>query len=255
MRYLFILFLLLGSFPAYSQSNTHKRLFILLGQSNMSGRAPIESVDTVALPLVKLLNANGKFEIAENPLNRYSNIRKDITMQKLGPGYTFAKVLSEQIKDTIYLVVNARGGTALERFMKNDSTGYYNKILIRVRQALREYPDMKPEAIIWHQGESNRTDYINYLAHLNKFVNDLRTDLETPDLLFIAGEIGRWNPDYLNIVKRIAVIPDSISHSGLVSSEGLTNIDEFHFNSASQRKLGKRYAMKYLEMLNTYGRK
>lgn len=44
------------------------------------------------------------------------------------------------------------------------------------------------------------------------------------------------------------MIPDSIPYAGLVSSEGLTNIDEFHFDTRSQRELGKRYAKKYLEL-------
>ena len=79
-------------------------------------------------------------------------------MQKLGPGYHFAKTLSEQLQDTIYLVVNARGGTALERFMKKDPAGYYKKTLSRIKQALCAYPDMKPEAIIWHQ--ENQTGMI-----------------------------------------------------------------------------------------------
>lgn len=82
-----LLLFLLVSFLTYAQQDTHKRLFILLGQSNMSGRAPIENADTAALPLVKLLDVDGRFEVARNPLNRFSNIRKGITMQKLGPGY------------------------------------------------------------------------------------------------------------------------------------------------------------------------
>ena len=55
-----LLLFLLVSFLTYAQQDTHKRLFILLGQSNMSGRAPIENADTAALPLVKLLDADGR---------------------------------------------------------------------------------------------------------------------------------------------------------------------------------------------------
>lgn len=100
-------------------------------------------------------------------------------------------------------MVNARGGTALERFMKNDTAGYYEKTLFRIKQALRERPDLKPATIIWHQGESNRDDYQSYLNHLNTLVADLRSDLGIPDLPFIAGEIGRWNPDYSHIVEKL----------------------------------------------------
>lgn len=250
MRYLYVVFFILASMSTYAQHAPSGHLFVLLGQSNMSGRAPLEASDTASLSKVMLLNAEGRFEVAKNPLNRFSNIRKETKVQRLGPGYSFAKELSRQLQDTIYLVVNARGGTALERFMKNDSTGYYDNIISRIKQAMQERPVAKLEAIIWHQGESNRDDYENYLIHLNKMVTDLRWDLGVPELPFIAGEIGRWNPDYIHIVKQIAQIPDSIPNAWLVSSEGLTNIDKYHFDAHSQRILGKRYAEKFMEIIN-----
>lgn len=228
--------------------SNEKKLFVLLGQSNMAGRAPIEKQDSLPLFMVKILTEKGGFEIAENPLNGYSNIRKKLSLQKLGPGYTFAKRLSEEYQDTIFLIVNARGGTALEKFMKNDSTGYYERTIFRIKQALKERPDLKLSAIIWHQGESNREYYKDYIQHLKTLVNDYRKDLNMPELPFIAGEIGRWNPTYINIARKIAMIPDSINNAYLVSSEGLGNIDEFHFDSKSQRILGNRYAEKYIEI-------
>lgn len=79
-------------------------------------------------------------------------------------------------------------------------------------------------------------------------IKDYRADLNLPDLPFIAGEMGRWNPTYTNIVKQIAMIPDSIDKAYLISSEGLGNIDEFHFDSNSQEILGNRYAEKYIEI-------
>lgn len=233
---------------AVSDIPNEKKLFILLGQSNMAGRASIEKQDSLPLFMVKILTDKGKFEIAKNPLNRYSNIRKKLALQKLGLGYTFAKRLSEEYQDTIFLIVNARGGTALEKFMRNDSTGYYEMTIFRIKQALKERPDLKLSAIIWHQGESNRVCYKDYLKHLRILVDDYRRDLNAPELPFIVGEIGRWNQTYVNIVKQIVMIPDSISNAYLVSSEGLENIDDFHFDSNSQRLLGNRYAEKYIEI-------
>ena len=91
------LFLLISSLVA-SQASAHKRLFILLGQSNMSGRAPIEDADMAVCPMVKLLNADGHFEVLRNPLNRFSNIRKDIAMQiaALNPTYMDKSDVSEE---------------------------------------------------------------------------------------------------------------------------------------------------------------
>ena len=166
----------------------------------------------------------------------------------MGPGYAFAKRLSEEYQDTIFIVVNARGGTSLERFMKNDSTGYYESTISRIKQALKKYPGLELGAIIWHQGESNREYYKDYVVHLRTLIKDYRTDLDVPDLPFIAGEIGRWNPTYTNIVKQITMIPDSIDNAYLISSEELGNVDEFHFDSNSQEILGNRFAEKYIEI-------
>lgn len=248
IRYCILLFLIAHT-TAISAGNP-KKLFILLGQFNMAGRASIELRDTVSLPMVQILNDQGCFDRAQNPLNRYSNIRKKISMQKLGPGYTFAQKVSTKLQDTIYLIVNARGGTPIERFMKNDSSGYYENTISRIMQAIKKYPELKPEAIIWHQGESNENDYANYISHLRTLIEDYRKDLNTPQLPLIAGEIGRWNPRMVHISQKIAMIPDSIHDAYLVTSRKLRHIDEFHFDSKSQRKLGKRYADKYLEIIN-----
>lgn len=248
MKIKYSIWLLFIAFSTEISAGNPKKLFILLGQSNMAGRAQIEQKDTASLSMVQIFNDQGCFERAKNPLNRYSNIRKELPMQKLGPGYTFAQRVSSKLQDTIFIIINARGGTAIERFMKNDSSGYYEKTILRIKQAMKENPDLKPEAIIWHQGESNQNDYVGYLSHLRKLIEDYRKDLNAPKLLLIAGEIGRWNPNLIHISRKIAAIPDSIPNAYLVTSQGLEHIDEFHFDSESQRELGKRFADKYIEI-------
>lgn len=222
-------------------------LFLLIGQSNMAGRATIETVDTTTLSSVFLLNDKGEFELAQNPLNQYSTVRKDLSSQRLGPGYTFARTVQSYYQDTVLLVVNARGGTALKSWLKGATDGYYEAAIERVRAAQQVSPNARLKAIIWHQGESNRDNYAHYLSQLRKMVSDFRRDLDVPDLPFIAGDIGQWNGDYTEIREKIAMIPDSIPNAWLVSSDDLKNIDEHHFDSRSQRKLGRRYALKYIE--------
>lgn len=236
-------------FSAVTPAANPQKLFILLGQSNMAGRAPIEQQDTISLPMVQILNDQGYFESAQNPLNRYSNIRKGLSMQKLGPGYTFAQKVSVKLQDTIYIIVNARGGTAIERFMKNDTSRYYEKTIFRIKQAMKRYPGLKPEAIVWHQGESNANDYADYVANLKTLIEDYRKDLNSPQLPLIVGEVGRWNPQLKSVSRKIALVPDSIPNAYLVTSQRLGHIDEFHFDSKSQRKLGRRFAERYFEII------
>ncbi|MDO5968767.1 sialate O-acetylesterase [Flavivirga aquimarina] len=231
--------------------NAQKKLFVFTGQSNMAGRAAIEEVDFKKIPNVYLLNNEGDFIPAHNPLNLHSNIKKETYRQRLGPVYSFAKAIHRAYpKDSILLIVNARGGTAIERFMKGDSTAYYKKTIDRIKHAQQKEPSATLEAIVWHQGESNRNNYQTYLPNLNKLIADYRADLNSPDLPFICGQLGFWNPEYEHIRNEISKIEATIPNAFLVSSDGLTNFDEHHFNSKSQRLLGLRYAKKYLEIKN-----
>ena len=99
-------------------------LYLLIGQSNMAGRAPFTEEEAKPLENCYLLNNEDKWEIAKNPLNRHSTIRKGLNAQKLNPGYSFTKVmLAENGETPIGLIVNAKGGSKIEEWAKEpDST-------------------------------------------------------------------------------------------------------------------------------------
>ena len=98
----------------------------------MAGRATLtpEVMDT--LQNVYLLNDKGNFEPAVNPLNRYSTVRKDLSMQRLGPAYGFAKEMARQTKRPVGLVVNARGGSSINSWLKGSKDGYYEEALFKL---------------------------------------------------------------------------------------------------------------------------
>jgi hypothetical protein len=227
-------------------------IFFLIGQSNMAGRAAIESQDTGVLEQVYVWNDEGAWERAANPLNIYSNIRKDAGMQKLGPGYYFAKTISQAYPEKeLGLVVNARGGTPIEEWQKSVANGYYHKSLERLKAALSQGGTLK--AILWHQGESNSHNPETYMTQLKQMVSDYRADLGLPELPFFAGQIGQWRSDYDALNAVLLTIPENISHAYIISSAGLVDIDTLHFNSQSQRTLGKRYAAKVMNALYAQG--
>lgn len=119
----------------------------------MAGRATLtpEVMDT--LQNVYLLNDKGNFEPAVNPLNRYSTVRKDLSMQRLGPAYGFAKEMTRKTKRPLGLVVNARGGSSINSWLKGSKDGYYEEALSRIRIAMKQGGVLK--AILWHQGEAD----------------------------------------------------------------------------------------------------
>lgn len=244
----FIFFATLG----YTLSCAHKsdpnkmHIFLLIGQSNMAGRAQIEAQDSTALPRVYLLNDKDKWEIAKNPLNKYSTIRKKLSMQRLGPGYSFAQRLSQIFpKWKIGLIVNARGGTGIMQWQKG--TPFYNDAVRRTKIAMRSG---KLEAIIWHQGEHDEGQADSYLPKLKQLISDLRADFGCDSLPFIAGQVGQFRQTGESINRVIAQLPKIVPFTDYASSEGLTDLgDKTHFNSESQRIFGKRYAEKVAAFL------
>lgn len=220
--------------PVYSGKKDDLHIYLLIGQSNMAGRAAYEPSEAGPLDGCYLLNAENQFEPATQPFNRYSTIRKGLGMQKMNPGYTFAKTLLSESKGvSIGLVVNAKGGTKIEQWGKG--TKFYQDAVSRAREA-QKVGVLK--GILWHQGESNEKASEGYLDKLAQLVNDLRADLEAPQLPFVAGQV--INVPAIN--DQIAKLPETVSHTSYVSSKDLKGKDRWHFDSESMRELGKRYA-------------
>lgn len=220
-------------------------IYLLIGQSNMAGRAEISATDSTELEGVFLFNDQAQWEPAKNPFNRYSTVRKEISMQRLGPGYGFAKALGEKTENRIGLVVNARGGSAIQSWQKGHSDGYFEEAMKRVKPALHS-GELK--AILWHQGESNSKDPENYTELFRQMVTDIRSELNMPELPFVVGQVGQWQAKNSEINTVISQLPDQISFTSLVTSDGLTpmkgDTNDPHFDTESQLLLGQRYAEK-----------
>lgn len=234
--------ILLGSLLAVSASGSDDRplhIYLLIGQSNMAGRAEIEEVDEAVLEDVFLLTPQGTWVPAGNPLNRYSSIGKRLSMQQLGPGYTFASSLAAQTPDAkIGLVVNARGGTRIEEWAPGSE--FYQEAVRRTREA---EGDGELKGILWHQGEGNSKDP-DYLDKVSTLIQGLRSEFDNQELPFIAGQVEGDRPVNLQIAK----LSDAVPHTAWVSSGGLTTFDGTHFDSASQREFGRRYAAEMLRL-------
>ena len=203
-------------------------LYVCIGQSNMAGRATLtpEVMDT--LQNVYLLNDKGNFEPAVNPLNRYSTVRKDLSMQRLGPAYGFAKEMTRKTKRPLGLVVNARGGSSINSWLKGSKDGYYEEALSRIRVAMKQGGVLK--AILWHQGEA---DCSNPEAYKQKLISQWNWTKRE------AGTVP-----FNQMIKKVSSF---IPYSDWVSSKGLgwyKDEKDPHFNTEAQLLLGKRYAEK-----------
>lgn len=218
-------------------------VFLLIGQSNMAGRAALEEGDEKPIANVLLLDDQGKWIPATNPLNRFATDRKVLSMQRISPGTGFAHEMSAKLPGkTIGLIANARGGTKIEQWGKGQN------LYVHTIERLARVKNLKIDGVLWHQGEGNRSDS-EYLERLTELITRLRADLKNPMLPFVAGEI--FGEAIVN--DQMAKLPGSVPGTGLAKANELTVFDNVHFDRKSQLTLGKRYATEMLRLLEAGG--
>ena len=170
----------------------------------------------------------------------------------MGPAYSFAKAITNKTGRPLGLVVNARGGSSINSWMKGAKDNYYDEALSRIRQAMK-FGTLK--AIIWHQGEADCSNPEAYKQKLISLVKDLREDLGMPNLPVVVGQISQWNwtkreagtVPFNQMIKKVSSYNP---YSDWVSSKGLgwyKDEKDPHFNTEAQLLLGKRYAKKILK--------
>ncbi len=240
----------LGEPPAVAGDHaapTGLEIYLLIGQSNMAGRADVPGDAEAVLDRCYLLNDKDEWEPAKNPLNRYSTIAKGETSQKLGPGYSFARKMLEQNKSIrIGLVVNACEQTTIDQWV--DKSDNIKEARRRTKIAAKSGTI---KGVLWQQGEDDKAAPEAYLAQLKSIIGDIRSKFDDPNLPFVAGQIK--DGEAINDV--IAKLPEEVHATGVVSSKGLTTTDKWHFNTESQLLLGERFAEQMIKLQQTAGEK
>ncbi|RBP38656.1 carbohydrate esterase-like sialic acid-specific acetylesterase [Roseimicrobium gellanilyticum] len=226
-------------------------LYLLIGQSNMAGRGVVEAVDKKPHERVVMFTKEQKWAPALDPLHF------DKPIAGVGLGSTFGRVMADANPGvTIGLVPCAVGGTPLERWQQDKDL--YKAALVRIKAAMK---DGTLKGILWHQGESDSGDLEKsktYATRLAAMVEAWRKDLDAPNVPFVAGELGDFlaetskdgKPVHWKLVnEQIAQIPTLVKNAAVVDSSGLKHKgDVVHFDSASLRELGKRYAKAMQEL-------
>lgn len=260
MKKLIYTLLILGfySIPSMGQSRNVKvnpneqfDLYLLMGQSNMAGRSIVEAQDTVTDPNVFMLNKSGEWVPAKSP------IHFDKPAAGTGLGLTFGKIMAAESRHKIGLVPCAVGGTNISRWMpgaydNSTNTHPYDDAIKRIKIAMQQG---KVKGILWHQGEGDGSlkRSIYYEQRFDSLMMNLQKDLgiDVQTTPVVVGELGRFfvmkRADAGRLNEILHTIAAKHRNMAIVSSEGLTHIgDSTHFDAASQRELGKRYAEKMI---------
>jgi len=222
-------------------------IYLMAGQSNMAGRGFVEEEDTMANPKILALNKNNEWVYAKEPLHYYEPGRTGLDC-----GLSFAKELSKKLGDqiTIGLVPCAIGGSSIEQWL-GDSTyrdvTLYSNFMAKAKMAAK-YGTIK--GLLWHQGESNTgiKSRIGYKEKLESFFAKVRYDLKQPELPIYMGSLGSYLTKYSfpftdEVNRDIKDLSETGKNMYLIKTSDFTCLkDTIHFDSRSQRLMGKRFA-------------
>jgi hypothetical protein len=244
-----------------SKKNFH--LFLLMGQSNMSGGVGLAAGDTKPVPhVLKMRYAKEGDEPKWAPGAHPLHPRRPNKKARFGPGLSFAEAyVADKPGVTVGLIPMAWGGRSIVQLGKGSEI---YRDAIRHTKAAMQVGTLK--SVLWHQGESDTVEQTKtdaYEKRLHRLIEDVRKDLGNSKLPFIVGNLAEFYgtgkdhkaPDRVARISKIKAIlrslPKKVPHNGFVESTGCTPAarPKVHFDRKSCVLLGKRYAEVYADMI------
>ena len=230
-------------------------LFLILGQSNSAGRDTNFDPTGADLPSsdVLLFTDGNSFETATQPLNRFSGVRNTNIDQGVNLGLEFGKAMNLDNGRQVYLVANSRGGSKVAEWREGRDSGYFENTIQRVKDA-EAACSCELTGILWHQGEGNvssdgtfTNSYFNSLVGL---IGEYRAELG--NVPFVVGQLFdvEKNDSFNDALRQVDDADFGASDVDWVSSENLTTFDGTHFDAASIRLFGDRYAAIMQQFVN-----
>ena len=247
-------------------------IFLCFGQSNMEGGATMEEMDRVGNKRFQVMAdfdnpsrvwKKGSWYEAVPPLTR--RIRGLTLVDYFGK--TMVANLPEDYR--IGVIKVAVPGAKIELFDKDKYQEYLSTAEEWKKNMAKEYggspydylvdlakiaqKDGVIKGILLHQGESNTNDQ-EWPNKVKKIYGDMMQDLNLnpAEVTFLAGEVVNADQkgataSVNEIIKRL---PETLPNSHVISSAGIPcNPDRLHFTSPGLRELGRRYAVKMLDVM------
>ncbi|CAN6244047.1 unnamed protein product [Urochloa humidicola] len=259
------LLLLLLSAGTTAGGGRRTLVFILAGQSNMSGRGGATSgtwdgvvpPECAPSPRILRLSLALRWEEAREPLHADIDVGNVLGV---GPGMPFAHAVLASGKvpaaaAVVGLVPCAQGGTPLANWTRG--TELYERMVTRTRAAMASCKQGgELAAMLWYQGETDamsRDDAELYQGRMEALVRDVRHDLGRPDLLVIQVGIAtaQYAGKFLDRVREAQkAVTLALPNVKFVDAMGLPIAsDKTHLTTEAQVQLGEMLAKSYLETL------
>lgn len=221
--------------------------FLLIGQSNMAGRGELGEMTPVRNEQVRMFR-DGVWQTAVEP------VHQDKPFAGESMATTFGDRLQRQLGKEIGLIPCAMGGTSLQEWQKEGAL--FANAVACAQLAMEKGAELK--GILWHQGEGDSAradDASTYALRFLCTMDDLCKALSIPAVPIVVGEIGTFlynrpvNPRAREVNAQLRSLPEKRANIACVSSQGLQHKgDCLHFDTASLREMGARYADAWLAL-------
>ncbi|KAK4774170.1 hypothetical protein SAY87_029189 [Trapa incisa] len=250
--------------PDPDASPSPKHIFILSGQSNMTGRGGVtrhRQWDGLVPPqcrpnpAISRLSAGLQWEPAREPLHHDIDTKK---ICGIGPGMAFANAVLIRFgvgSDAagVGLVPCAVGGTAIKEWARGEHL--YENMVKRAREGVKGSTGANTggviKALLWYQGESDtrtQQDAEVYQANMERLIHNVREDLGLPSLPVIQVAIASGgDASYIEQVRE-AQLRINLPNVICVDGKGLPlGEDNIHLTTEAQVRLGLILADAYLK--------
>lgn len=233
-------------------------IFLLMGQSNMKGRGVIDPERRIDRRIVMMHMRSDAWFFAQDPLHLVGqpDTFDGSDNAGVGPGLSFAEAVLEKHPDhLIVLIPCAVGGSSITPW-RGRGAKFYDEAVRRAKLAVKSLPvGARLRGVLWMQGESDATEkrHATYEKTLVQMVRELREDLDSPSLPFVAATIREFKapgkladrfPYWASINDALLAATQALPHAVCVDLRDITNSigDGVHYDSRSQKEIGQRLA-------------
>lgn len=257
-----------------SQADAKAKVFILSGQSNMSGGGHVVPeglrFDAAVGDKVRIWDASDVWGKRGIPckwasLNELQAIKKEARMDMIGPEFGFAKAMTGLYPaDEIHLIKVAKGGTPIDWWLPstNGKPNGHTQLLENFKNALGKIGgEYEIVGMLWMQGESDaktQADAEAYQKKLEQLIALMRKETGKPELPVVIGKISSrilQSPKFkMPFVKTVQsgqeAVTKSDKHAFVIDTDDLSQRDDLvHFDQEGQMGLGKRFGEAMIKAL------
>lgn len=224
--------------------------FLLIGQSNMAGRGELGVLPPIENPDV-LMFRDDAWQLAVEP------VHQDKSFAGESMATSFGDVVQRATGRAVGLIPCAMGGTPLAEWAEGEPL--FVQAVSRTRDALAKGAALR--GILWHQGEGDSGHPERANTYADRFLimlQALRKALDAEQVPVCVGEIGLFlcenskHPFTETVNAQLRSLSETRRDIECISAQGLTHKgDLLHFDAASVREMGRRYAAAWLRLADS----